>query len=100
MAVADAFALDLGSVRRGTLLDCALRASNSCVNLMTDLVHCLSPVKFVLDNLIGLEEALQLRRQLVVLLRDQAHVLVKRVDLALLAIAFIDLVLVLVLQAM
>ena len=54
----------------------SLRPSNRRVNLVTDLVDGLPTTELGLDDLISLQEALQLGRELVVLSGDQVHVLV------------------------
>ena len=65
---------------------------------MSDLIDCLSAIELVLDNLICLQEPLQLVREFVILLGDQAHVGVEGIDLTLLSIRLFYLLLVLILE--
>ena len=50
---------------------------------MTDFINSGTSVEFRLDYFVGLEETLEFSRELVVLVRDQVHVLSQGVNLTL-----------------
>ena len=83
---------------RPSLFNLVLRSPYSCIHLVSDLVDCLAPIEFRLHNLVSLQESLKLVGKLVVLRRDQIHVLVQGVYFTLLRIRFFNLMLVLVFQ--
>ena len=98
MSVADAVFFNCVFTGRLSLVDLSLRSSDGRVHFVSNFIDSLAPVELVLDNFVGLEESLQFGRQLVVLLRQQVHVLGQSVDLALLAVRLIDLLRVLVFE--
>ena len=88
----------LRASRGSSLLNFLLWAPDCCVDLVSNLIHSLSAVEFGLNDFIGLQEALKLAWEFVVLCSDKAHMLVQGVDLSLFRVWFINLPLVLVLQ--
>jgi len=50
---------------------------------VTDLINSGTSVEFRLDYFVSLEETLEFSRELVVLVRDQVHVLSQGIDLTL-----------------
>ena len=77
------------------LLDFVLGPSDGRVDLVPNLVNSRPTVQLRLDDLVGLEESLKLRRELVVLVGNQTHMFVESIDLALSFIRTVNLVLVL-----
>jgi hypothetical protein len=65
------------------LFNFVLGPSDSGVDLVPYLIDSRSTIQLRLDDLVGLEESLKLRRKLVVLVGNQTHVFVESIDLAL-----------------
>ena len=81
------------------LFNLSLGPSDCSVYLVANLFYCWTPIEFLLHNLVGLKEALELRWKFVVLACDQAHVLVKSINFGLSIVRTVNLDLVLLFQS-